>query len=68
MGILFHPFKLYAQFHLLAACKKQHDEADLIGTDPGSSGGDFIICTRRYPKENMKMERHFSGIQRWLQK
>ena len=40
----FHPFQLYAQFHLLAACKKQqHDEADLIGTDPAASDI-FIIC------------------------
>ena len=39
------PFKLYAQFLLLAACKKQqqHDEADLIGTDPAASDI-FIIC------------------------
>ena len=43
----FHPFKLYAQFLLLAACKKQqqHDEADLIGTDPTAYTSDiFIIC------------------------
>ena len=40
----FHPFQLYAQFLLLAACKKQqHDEADLIGTDPAASDI-FIIC------------------------
>ena len=28
-----------------------------------------LICTKvRYPKEIMKMERHFSTLQRWLEK
>ena len=27
----------------------------------------FQLIITRYPKEIMKMEQHFSGLQRWLQ-
>ena len=36
---------------------------------PADEGRLLIAYVRlRYPKEIMKMERHFSGLQRWLQK
>ena len=28
----------------------------------------YVWLLGRYPKQIMKMERHFSGLQRWLQK